>query len=542
MQKIFKLLLINFLALLLSSSSLAFNNNILIQIDPNVTAHSQLLLGSNFVGHDPGTYESGAKPNTYVGYSNYGAGAWNPAEQKPWPATLLLAKNARIQVARFPGGCGTHFYDWKKTIGPLSSRPNYQFGLDEFLSVAEQIGAQPIITVSYFTGTKQDAANLVEYLNAPNDGTNPGGGVDWAKMRALNGYAKPYEVIFFEFGNEVYHGNHRDIEHVHPREYANRFIEYVVEMKKIDPNIKLGAVTLKPFSPEKRAIYKKEWNKMLFSVAGRHIDFLIDHSYFGFDQQKTPMEIGFSRAFQRVKKIEEYYNELRNDFLKATGRKEVLIAVTEFGVNFGKNALEYDDLRYSLGSALIIWDFIAMSMEPSNGVFMSSYWRFQNGPFGMIANGSFNRKKPNDFDLEKKYIKRPSYLVFELLANRFESTLLKTNIGQKNKFGDSETFRSEYGSLSALASRSNDKSKVFLMVRNKSIAEDVDAFVMINAVALKGYCEAYTLNALSIASTNEKNDKNVFISHKSIQIENDQGLRYRFPAHSITLLEFKINK
>ena len=54
-------------------------------------------------------------------------------------------------------------------------------------------------------GSAADAADLIEYLNAPADGdvTNPNGGVDWAEVRAANGHPKPYGVTRFEIGNEI---------------------------------------------------------------------------------------------------------------------------------------------------------------------------------------------------------------------------------------------------------------------------------------------------------------------------------------------------
>ena len=51
-------------------------------------------------------------------------------------------------------------------------------------------------------GNAQDAADLIEYLNAQ-VGTNPNGGIDWAKVRADNGHPQPYNVRYFEIGNEM---------------------------------------------------------------------------------------------------------------------------------------------------------------------------------------------------------------------------------------------------------------------------------------------------------------------------------------------------
>ena len=61
----------------------------------------------------------------------------------------------------------------------------FLYGIDEFLKTCEEVGAEPVITVSYFTGDEQDAADLVEYLKG--------------------------RVKYLEIGNEVWHGDHRNM-------------------------------------------------------------------------------------------------------------------------------------------------------------------------------------------------------------------------------------------------------------------------------------------------------------------------------------------
>ncbi|MCU4137972.1 MAG: Alpha-L-arabinofuranosidase [Thermodesulfobacteria bacterium] len=143
-------------------------------------------------------------------FTNFGAGQWDPVLRRPNAVLLDIAKKIKVPVLRFPGGCGAHHYNWKKAIGAIEKRPMYKFGIDEFMELCKAIGAKPIITLSYFTGTCQDLADLVEYLNAPL-GTNPNGGIAWAEVRAKNGHSEPYGVEWFEFGNEVWHGDHRNI-------------------------------------------------------------------------------------------------------------------------------------------------------------------------------------------------------------------------------------------------------------------------------------------------------------------------------------------
>lgn len=54
-------------------------------------------------------------------------------------------------------------------------------------------------------GDADDAADLIEYLNAE-VGSNPNGGTAWAEVRAANGHKEPYNVRYFEIGNEMNQG------------------------------------------------------------------------------------------------------------------------------------------------------------------------------------------------------------------------------------------------------------------------------------------------------------------------------------------------
>ncbi len=118
-------------------------------------------------------------------------------------------------LIRYPAGTIGNLFKWKDSIGPVEERKsvvlaNRQrlnevpiYGLDDHMTYVEQIGAGAIIMVAEASETPEDAADLVEYLNSPNDGSNPNGGVDWAAVRAENGHPEPYGVTYFEIGNEM---------------------------------------------------------------------------------------------------------------------------------------------------------------------------------------------------------------------------------------------------------------------------------------------------------------------------------------------------
>ena len=67
------------------------------------------------------------------------------------------------------------------------------------------MGSELIYVYSLGRGSAQDAADLVEYMNAE-VGTNPNGGIAWADVRAANGHPDPYYVRYFEIGNEMHLG------------------------------------------------------------------------------------------------------------------------------------------------------------------------------------------------------------------------------------------------------------------------------------------------------------------------------------------------
>ncbi|MBZ0253827.1 MAG: hypothetical protein K8I02_10860, partial [Candidatus Methylomirabilis sp.] len=173
----------------------------------------------------------------------------------------------RPTVLHYPAGLPANVFPWKKSIGRFDARqvllvsqkggyPDnlIAFGLDEFMSVVEDMGAEAIIAVPMqvtgvapdLTGTFQDNADLVEYLNSPNDGSNPSptglapndpNNIDWAARRAANGHPEPYGVKYFEMGVEIRHGLFWS-----SATYANFFCIYSDWMRAIDPTISFGVV------------------------------------------------------------------------------------------------------------------------------------------------------------------------------------------------------------------------------------------------------------------------------------------------------------
>lgn len=301
-----------------------------------------------------------------------------------------------------------HLFDWKRTVGPLEKRPEQKFGLPEFLQNCADIGAVPLITIADYFGTAQDAADLVEYLNAPNDGKH-----HWAVLRAADGHPESWNVVWFEYGNETEHGDHHG-KKMTAQEYARNYLTYQRAMKTIDPRIKLGAVIATGFPDLQR------WARSVLEIIGKEVDFVIHHSYKpiyssndGKPDAKTLFAIGLAGAEQ----IHDYDAQMNALLREVTGRRDIPIAVTEFNGHFvQEKPVPY---RHCLGNALINAEMLRVFMRPENNIIMANFWQFANGYWGAVKGYTYK---------DEPLVKRPQYYVFELYHNHFGGQLVEAQV------------------------------------------------------------------------------------------------------------------
>jgi alpha-L-arabinofuranosidase len=140
-------------------------------------------------------------------------------------------KKLKIPNLRWPGGCFADTYHWKEGIGPKESRPKMvniwwggtiednSFGTHDFLNLCEQLGAEPYLAGNVGSGTVQELADWVQYVNF--DGISP-----MSEMRKKNGREKPWKVNFWGVGNEAWGcGGNMTAEY-----YANVYRQYATFM------------------------------------------------------------------------------------------------------------------------------------------------------------------------------------------------------------------------------------------------------------------------------------------------------------------------
>lgn len=181
-------------------------------------------------GHPPGT-------------TSAGDGLWDPVARQVYPSVVnfLNAKCPNF-VYRYPGGTVSNTFNWKDSIvQPATSRPQQwvsswglyvtpDFGFDEFMKFVSQVRGQVALTIN-LSMTPQDAADWVEYCNAPDDGNHP-----WAALRAANGHPAPYNVRYWELGNEM-DSNSEFLWTT--SQYINAAVPIATAMRAVDPNIQI---------------------------------------------------------------------------------------------------------------------------------------------------------------------------------------------------------------------------------------------------------------------------------------------------------------
>jgi alpha-L-arabinofuranosidase len=395
------------------------------------------VLGKNVLGHE---YIKAAGSSRGHKYSMKGAGLWDPEEKKPVEEVAKFLKNTGSKTVRWPGGCGSHRFNWKKTVGPLDKRPDQAYGLPEFIKVCRNINAEPMITIAVYWGSAQDAADLVEYLNSP-VGANPNGGKDWAAVREAGGYKEPFNIKWFEYGNESYHGPHSPNSGaghsigLTSKEYSENYLKYQKAMKAVDSNVKLGAL----FKNENKP-WIAYWSQDVLNRTCKTADYYIHHTYLpGYDLNDDFLKAKdlFKLSFASARQMNLVYKELNSRIAAATDRK-IQIAITEYNGSFIQN--DPVPYRLCLGNAVIVADFIREMLNPEHQILSAQYWQFSNEYWGMIKG------------YEAPYLIRPTYYTYALYNKYLGSKYIKSQV-----YSDSYESKGGFSVLPAMGKKAKKK-------------------------------------------------------------------------------------
>ena len=240
------------------------------------------------------------------------------------PDVIRLLKESRLPLLRWPGGNFCSGYRWRLGVGEVDARPTVPnpaweglefnlFGTDEFIAFCRAVGCEPLICVNAGDGTPGEAAAWVEYCNGSPD-------TPMGRLRAENGHPEPYNVKYWEIGNEIY--GRWQVTWTTPEGNVDRYRRFREAMLSADSSIKLLGCGLggRPNS---------EWNDRLIDAAGDTLRCITDHILTGgsVDADTEPVEL-YHAFMGYAAELERRYVTLR-ERMRAAGIDNPRLAITE---------------------------------------------------------------------------------------------------------------------------------------------------------------------------------------------------------------------
>ncbi|MGZ4589263.1 MAG: arabinosylfuranosidase ArfA [Actinomycetes bacterium] len=189
-----------------------------------------------------------------------------------------LTRELGVSVVRYPGGNFVSSYRWEDGVGPREERPTRldlawrgiepnHVGVNEFMSWARGAGVEPMMAVNLGTRGVQEAVDLLEYCNHPED-------TYWSDLRRSHGAKEPHAIKLWCLGNEL--DGPWQMGQKTPYEYGRLAAETAKAMRMVDPEIELVAVG----SSNSHIPTFGAWEAEVLDQAYDQVDYISLHDYY----------------------------------------------------------------------------------------------------------------------------------------------------------------------------------------------------------------------------------------------------------------------
>jgi alpha-N-arabinofuranosidase len=435
-------------------------------------------------------------------------------------------RDLRLTSLRWPGGLFASGYHWADGIGPRDSRPrrlelawraeeSNGFGTDEFISYCRAVGAEPILCVNMGTGTLDEASAWVEYCNGA-------GSTHWANRRRENGSPEPYGVRYWCLGNEAY--NRLAIGTLTADDYVKKAVEFAKVMKMVDPTIQLISSGLNGWS---------RWDRIVLEGLARHVSFHSIHLYSGSPDY-------YSNVFAphlAERAIRVCAGVIEGVRYQQGIEHPVHITYDEWNVWFRAGNPPWDmwtaidgglEERYTLADALAVAAYLNAFVRHCSTVRMANIAQVVNvlapimtSPQAMVRQTIFE-----PLCLYSRYM-RGDAVDIHVDCDVHELRPEDESSPWPHRVADLGPFKL----LDAVAVR--DRDALSLAVVNRSLDRDIETAIEVPGAS----CErAFELNGPSVESSNW------FDTAPEVAVrERAAGLTHSFPAHSLTLVQLRVD-
>jgi alpha-N-arabinofuranosidase len=412
---------------------------------------------------------------------------------------------------RWPGGNVAQDHHWQWGIGPRDQRPVWvnaawrnelepsDFGTDEFIQFARRVGAEPSLTVNVEGrgATADEAAAWVEYCNGSPKSK-------YGARRAQNGNTEPFHVQYWEIGNEIWGDWVRG--HSDATTYAHNLNRYVEKMKAVDPSIKIIAT----------GDNNLDWNRTVLTIAGKNIDYLSVHHYYGDAESKGDAHNLWARPLH----YERLYRQMQQIIRELVPGRDIKLAVNEWNTTFPPPR------QHSMESALYAARLMNVFERIGDVVQMSAVSDLVNGWTGGIIQAS-----------RHSVFVTPTYLVNALWASHLGRDRLSSNL-QGPTF-DSSLEGKAVPVIDAVASRSADGQRIFIKAANTDPTNPISIKVSLKGVAITGQAQIETLNSDSLTASNDfSHPDTVHVTAR--QIEAGSSFALTLAEHSVSVITLQL--
>ncbi len=420
------------------------------------------------------------------------------------------AKELKITNMRWPGGNYTAVYHWMDGIGPKDKRPRLKdlawgyidsnkVGTDEWIQLNKAIGSENVVCINGGTGTLDEAAHWVEYCNL-----EPG--TYYPDLRAEYGHPKPYDVKYWDLGNEV-DGSPWIIGHKDADDYVKFAREAAKIMRNADDSLTFIISGSSYYAPDGKWV---DWNRKVITGLRDIASYVSIHGYWdNSPDYYTYMGQSAMDVERKITTTADIISVVRSKYMMT---RPIYIAFDEWGA-FGNSLLP------TLAMAQYFNSFI----RHADVVKMANY---------TLLTAILDRGKGGQL------FKSPGFYTFKLFSNNCRGTSLNALV-QCDTFSTSSYYKDiPYLDVTCVYKRGT-KSLVINVV-NRHEKKAVATEIVSNSGAFAGNASVTVISGDSIHAPYKYNDRNEFVPVPKEISADGHKFTYSFPAHSFTQITVRI--
>lgn len=440
-------------------------------------------------------------------------------------AVLEGGRQLRPALLRYPGGSHSDLYRWRDGIGDRSQRrenehffsrrmQRIEMGTQEFLELCEQLGAEPLFTVNVVTGSADEAADWVRWVNTGEPRSR------------LTGRPLP-KARYWEVGNEPYLRDDRQKRlWLSPQEYAERANRFIEAMRRADPSIQIGIPLRSDRIGGLPATPMPGFNEAVLQSLTQPFDWVAVHNaYLPFVMdERTPIEDLYRATMAASLVVKQDLDETAALLARRRPGRTVRIGITEYNAMFTLGG-RIDRLIDSPLGALYVADLLIM-LAGRPDVLMANFWSLSgNWHFGATS----QRGDP-----------RAAHAVLVALRDMFVGRLLPIEIRSDGKFDSARVgfVPGQRGVPLLTAFATVDREAIRVAIVNKDRSRNARLTIEFGTA---GVSEA-SVATLSAANPFDTDGSRARWSHSQRRVERKEGvLRFDLPGASLAIVHARLS-